>query len=245
MENISSNSSLPLQLNTIIKSFVLTEPLESVSHSDVICSSPILASSSTSTCIGYKISDQAKISKDSLESLVLNEAAKNVKRVDVGTRTDAQTLQQPAHMPTAVQVAGQIHIPQPNAKSRQLELWTTHPRYLRNLVWPEEEPSSLPSALSTLHTEPVPTPPLNELTNHVTLHTIQQHPSLFTIITPINVDRFESYLKSHPNRSHVQSVCRALREGFWPWAITNNPDLPVTWDNSYRPLKEQAHVQFV
>jgi hypothetical protein len=148
-------------------------------------------------------------------------------------------------MPTAVQVAGQIHIPQPNAKSEQLELWTMRPRYLRNLVWPKEEPSSLPSALSTLHAEPVPTPPLNELTNHVALHTIQQHPSLFTIITLINVDRFESYLKSHPNRSHVQSVCRALCKGFWPWAITNNPNLPVTWDNSYQPLKEQAHVQFV
>jgi hypothetical protein len=77
------------------------------------------------------------------------------------------------------------------------------------------------------------------------LSTIKQNPHLFWIITPIKVDVFESYLKAHPNRPFVKSVCQGLRDGFWPWADTNLPDYPITWDNSHRPLKDDAHKLFL
>jgi hypothetical protein len=132
-----------------------------------------------------------------------------------------------------------------SAKSDSFQHDLTRPRYLRDFIWFEEEPSSVPSALATEFMLPVPTPPINELSNLVALHTIRNHPHLFKIITPINVDRFGSYLLDHPNRSFVDSVCQGLRDGFWPWAITDDPSLPVTWDNSHRVLKEQGHVDFV
>ena len=138
-----------------------------------------------------------------------------------------------------------IPTPQPNAKNDTLEPWATRPRYLRSYVWPDEQPSSVPSALATEYMLPVPSPPANELSNFPAIHTIQQHPHLFKIITPINVDLFESYLLQHPNRSFIQSVCHGLQEGFWPWAVTDNPEYPLTWDNSHRLLKEAAHVEFV
>jgi hypothetical protein len=53
------------------------------------------------------------------------------------------------------------------------------------------------------------------------------------------------YLSIHPNHTFVHSVCLVLHKGFWPWAITDSPDLPVTWNNSYHPLKENAHVEFL
>jgi hypothetical protein len=62
--------------------------------------------------------------------------------------------------------------------------------------------------------------------------TITNNPSLFKIVSPIKVDIFELYLTSHPNQPFVKSICKGLREGFWPWADITNPELPTTWDNS-------------
>ena len=58
------------------------------------------------------------------------------------------------------------------------------------------------------------------------------HAHLFRITTPINVDCFQSLLSSHPNQPFVLSVCRGLREGFWPFANTHYGEWPLTWDNS-------------
>jgi hypothetical protein len=71
------------------------------------------------------------------------------------------------------------------------------------------------------------------------LETISRHPHLFQIVTPINVDRFEANLTNHPNQPFVQSVCTALREGFWPWANTNDSSLPETPDNQQGPLNAE------
>jgi hypothetical protein len=64
-------------------------------------------------------------------------------------------------------------------------------------------------------------------------------------VTPINVDLFEFYLKHHPNRPLVNSVCRGFRGGFWPWADTDKEGYPITWDNSTHPLRDPSHVQFL
>ena len=60
----------------------------------------------------------------------------------------------------------------------------------------------------TENTEPLLSPPDAEFDNLEALSTIQTYPHLFRITTPINVDRFQSLLSSHPNQSFVLSVSR-------------------------------------
>ncbi|KIY52571.1 hypothetical protein FISHEDRAFT_69729 [Fistulina hepatica ATCC 64428] len=112
----------------------------------------------------------------------------------------------------------------------------------RNDVPPAKE--SLAEASLTM--APVPAPPPNELANHVALATIETFPHLFPIVTPVNVDRFETLLGSHPNRSLIQSICQSLHEGFWPWAVTDHGGYPDTYDNAegYCTLTDPAHLAF-
>ncbi|KIJ24645.1 hypothetical protein M422DRAFT_194440 [Sphaerobolus stellatus SS14] len=125
------------------------------------------------------------------------------------------------------------------AKGDRIEERWKKPRYTRGFLWSAEEDPGTPSATSTLHAAALPSPPISELSNKTALATISQNPHLFKIVTPINVSRFESLLKSHPNRPYVQSVCRGLREGFWPHASIP-PNSPDTFDFSDRPLTEDA-----
>ena len=78
---------------------------------------------------------------------------------------------------------------------------------------------------------PLPDVPPLELLNHTALSTLASHPHLFKIVTPINVDCLEKLLESHPNWPLVTSVCKGLREGFWPLANFDQ-SAPITWDNS-------------
>ena len=93
--------------------------------------------------------------------------------------------------------------------------------------------------------DPLPSPPPREFLNSEGLATIQSHPELFAVSTPIDVDRFESLLSSHPNQPFVQSVCRGLREGFWPYADMHYGDWPLTWDNSQRPIRSEEEGSFL
>ena len=65
--------------------------------------------------------------------------------------------------------------------------------------------------------EPLPSSPACEFDNVEAMDTIHSHPDLFAITNPINVDRFESLLSSHPNQ---------------PFANTYYGEWPLTWDNS-------------
>ncbi|KIJ43077.1 hypothetical protein M422DRAFT_170302 [Sphaerobolus stellatus SS14] len=113
------------------------------------------------------------------------------------------------------------------------------PRYTRGFLWTDNELAGTPSASSTIFAQPLPSPPQSELNNQIALETINENPSLFKIITPINITRFEELLQSHPNQPFVSSVCRGLREGFWPHAIIP-PELPESVDFSLRPQSEEA-----
>ncbi|KAI5822215.1 DNA/RNA polymerase [Schizophyllum commune Tattone D] len=90
-------------------------------------------------------------------------------------------------------------------------------------------------ASATLAMPPVPSPPDNELRNHVALSTIRTRPYLFKITTPINVERFGALLRTHPNQALVSSVLRSLRE--------DKPGLPSSSDNA-RPLTDPAQLAF-
>ncbi|KAI5980621.1 hypothetical protein EDD15DRAFT_2128095, partial [Pisolithus albus] len=92
---------------------------------------------------------------------------------------------------------------------------------------------------------PLPQPPVDEFQNFSALNTINNYAHLFQIVTPINVDHFERLLCDHPNPQFVRSVCRGLREGFWPFAHTHPGEWPLTWDNSHRALKSDEELEFV
>lgn len=127
-----------------------------------------------------------------------------------------------------------------------LDRWANKPRYARDLIWGDgDEPNRLTLALSTESMPPLPSTPTNELNNPVAKDTICSHSHLFEIVTPIDVDRLASYLVTHPNQPLVSSIIHGLRYGFWPLAITDGVDRPSIVDNSHRPLREAAHIDFV
>ena len=138
----------------------------------------------------------------------------------------------------------------PNAKLRiqsreSSRVYGMRPSYLRYNLW---DPSSEFTPTTAEWTEtafPLPQPPARELANPVFAKTIRENADLFKIITPICVDKFESYLIDHPNRAFVNSICHGLREGFWPWADTLKVGYPETLDESKPPPSEDAKRVFL
>lgn len=119
------------------------------------------------------------------------------------------------------------------------------PRYLRHNVWEGEDFFSTSSADWSETAKPLPPIPTSELANPIAAKTIRDNPSLFGIVTPINVDRFENLLITHPNQAFVKSVCRGLREGFWPWADTHIGEYPDTLDLSFPEPDDPDEAQFL
>lgn len=113
------------------------------------------------------------------------------------------------------------------------------------MVWKPEASVRSRTVSWTEFADPLPQPPALEFHNKEALATICSHPELFEVSTPVNVDRFEALLSSHPNRPFVQSVCKGLREGFWPFADTHYGSWPLTWDNSQRPIRSAAEHDFL
>src|ERR1700683_2675263 len=122
-------------------------------------------------------------------------------------------------------------------------LWRTVPRFAKGTCLDSKD--TLSAALATETADPLPPPPSRSELNKSAYTTIDNHLELFKIVTPINVDQFEAYLIDHPNRPYVDSVCRGLRHGFWPWATHDDPSLWETYDNSHRPINQTDHMDFV
>jgi hypothetical protein len=74
------------------------------------------------------------------------------------------------------------------------------------MVWGDEAKSLSGTAIWTETAEPLPRPPQPEFNNLAALSTIQKFPHLFTVSTPINIDRFETLLTlaHHPNLPFVR-----------------------------------------
>jgi hypothetical protein len=106
------------------------------------------------------------------------------------------------------------------------------PRYLHFNLWDPTIDSTCCTSDWTETAKPLSCPPPEEFENVLVQQTIHDNPNLFKIVTPIYVNIFESYLVSHPNSQFVSLVCQGLREGFWPWATTQQPGYPETLDNS-------------
>ncbi|KZV95323.1 hypothetical protein EXIGLDRAFT_610737, partial [Exidia glandulosa HHB12029] len=109
------------------------------------------------------------------------------------------------------------------------------PRWARGLLWDEPDCTEYlvgPAIQATISAYPLPRPPASEYDNTEAVHTIQSHPDLFKIVTPINPERFLDILRNHPNQAYVKSVYLGLKEGFWPLADTQSSGAPSTADYS-------------
>jgi len=128
-----------------------------------------------------------------------------------------------------------------NARTKSYhEVLGLRPKYLRYNLWSASSEHTTTIADWSETATPLPRPPSSELNNPIVCQTISENPSLFQIVTPINIERFETLLSDHPNPSFVHSVCSGLREGFWPWANTLMDGYPVTYDGA-RPTPPDIH----
>jgi hypothetical protein len=127
------------------------------------------------------------------------------------------------------------------------ELYGLQPRYLRHNLWDAGEGLTLSPTTAewSEHAKPLPRPPLSEILDPISSKTIADHPELFQVRTPINVDVFERLLVDHPNPLFVKSVCDGLREGFWPWADTLSDGYPRTHDESRPMPDDDKKAQFI
>jgi hypothetical protein len=129
------------------------------------------------------------------------------------------------------------------SNSVDANLWRTVPRFAKGTCLDSKD--TLSAALATETADPLPPPPPRSKLNVSAYTTIDNHPELFKIETPVNVDQFKAYLIDHPNQAYVDSVCRGLRDGFWPWATHDDPNLWKTYDNSHRPINQTERMNFV
>ena len=116
---------------------------------------------------------------------------------------------------------------------------------MRQFLWRDDDQTLGKVAKYSIAADPVPQPPFGEGRFEVELRTIAEHPNLFKIVTPINVDALEALLINHPNRPFVDSVMWSMRNGFWPWANPGTGEYPTTWDNSVRPVKSNDQAAFI
>lgn len=118
------------------------------------------------------------------------------------------------------------------------------PRRFRGYLWNPTDSFVTPLATLSETLRPLPRPPPSELANAAALDTINHHPELFKVSTPVNVDRFEYLLRDHPNRPLVNSVCDGLRFGFWPFAEPDLEAFPLTleMDNGQLSAEEERFI---
>ncbi|SJL14814.1 uncharacterized protein ARMOST_18285 [Armillaria ostoyae] len=120
------------------------------------------------------------------------------------------------------------------------------PRYKRGFVFSDSDTGRSRAAGCTEFELPVPRPPAKEFANVEAIKTIEEHPQLFAIMTPIKINVLEKHLETHPNQIFVQSVMTALREGFWPWANTHHDEeFPITWDNGRMNPRSEMEQKFI
>ena len=85
-------------------------------------------------------------------------------------------------------------------KQPKLDNWTISKcqRFRRHFIWGREEAVLSRTALWTEMAKPMPSPP-SEFLNRAACETVANNPGLFKIVTPVNVDRLQTFLSNHPN----------------------------------------------
>ncbi|RDB27518.1 hypothetical protein Hypma_003768 [Hypsizygus marmoreus] len=230
----------------------LTRLSDSVSPSDATSPFQTTPPSPTSTCSGFKMQQPLETSMIGLDDLLpqLDDA----RHADDGMMESVPTTMERAHMPTSALGAAipatplaTATVPRgvllPNERRSVASLLLSRPSYARDLIWADDEPETLSLARASESMPPLPPVPLNERNNLIALNTIQNNPSLFVVSTSVNLPTFRALLRDHPNQLLVDSVCRGLETGFWPWANTASANLPTTFGDVY-PIRKLEHLQF-
>ena len=165
---------------------------------------------------------------------------------DLMDKQDVDSLKRSAITSISARDAERVDMGNPPALQRSIRggEYGMRLKYLRYNIWDLNSDFS-PNMSDWMKTAaPLEGPPQSELDDEAVKKTIRDNPDLFKIITPIHVDVFESYLSTHPNCPFVESVCRGLREGFWPWAKTPCPSYPSTNDESKGPPSDVKRAEF-
>jgi hypothetical protein len=147
------------------------------------------------------------------------------------TKASASTALDDAIMPTPAKNARKPATDKTPALPNDWAV-SEHPKYFQGLIWDEINFSGSPTASWTELQPPLPTVPTSELKNHVVNKIIIDYPHLFKIVMPIKVDVFRKLLMTHPNQPFIESICKGLTEGFWPWADTKVRIYLDTWDEA-------------
>ena len=244
---ITSPSSSPhSNHHSIPGSSSTTARCETVLPSIATSCSPTSPSSLTSTSFISRswVFPQEAIQKDAAGTPVQARGAET--HVEGSMRVGAPTHRPLAHTPMCAPSAVATHTPPQTARQRlENQRWENWPRYARDFIWIDNAPSHMTLAAYTEIMPALPSPPENELNNEVANATIRNHPHLFQLVTPVNVDRLEQYLSSHPNQALAHSITLGFHQGFWPYTITENVPCPSIVDNSSRVIKDPVHAQFV
>ena len=244
---ITSLSSSPhLNHHCIPGSSSMTTQCETVLPSVATFCSPTLPSSPTSTSFISRswVFPQEAIQKDAVRTPVQVQGAET--RVEDSTRAGAPTCRPLVHMPMCAPSAVAMHtLPRTARRRLENQRWENWPRYARDFIWIDDAPPHMTLAAYTEIMLALPSPPENELNNEVVNATIHNHPHLFQLVTPINIDCLEQYLSSHPNQALAHSITLGFHQGFWPYAITENVPCPSIVDNSSCVIKDPVHAQFI
>ena len=164
--------------------------------------------------------------------------------IDSMEQTGAALQQKSADTNTSAKSASRVDMEKWTAKSmRESEELGRRPRYLRHNIFRDDNLMSRSCAEWTETARPLPSVPDAEFNNILACQTIDHHPGLFTVDTPINVDEFEGLLTRHPNRPFVNSVLKGFRSGFWPWADTHIGEYPDTLDQSLKDPREEKEFR--
>ena len=166
--------------------------------------------------------------------------------IDSMERRDVAPLQTSASTSISAKNASRVDMEKWTAKSmRECEDLGRKPRYLRHNLYRDDDKLSRSCSEWTDIAKPLPSVPELEYSNVLACHTIDRHPGLFTVDTPVNVDEFEGLLSSHPNRPFVNSVISGFRNGFWPWADTHTGEYPHTLDESLGDPRDPKEFVFI
>jgi len=179
-------------------------------------------------------------------SLIQMEESPMVSATDSMVNLDASSVKTNAttSIPAKVverQDTGSQHAP----TSSELVVFGMRPKYLQHNIWDPESEFTPTTAEWSETAIPLSRPPQSVLEDPIVTNTIHQNPHLFDIVTPIKVDIFEAYLSHHPNQPFVESVCRGLQEGFWPWADTSMSGYPTTHNESRRDPVDPVKASFL
>lgn len=125
----------------------------------------------------------------------------------------------------------------------RFESLESRPSYVRHFWWGGDDPPCLSLIAQSEILPPLPHVPDSVLAFSPAQQTIRQHPELFLIRTPVNVDTFERYLINHPNPTFVDSVVHGLCFGFWPWCDPSKVILPYKLD-AEQYLRNPSDIAF-